>query len=465
MTDFVVWIPETIRLDGDDLVAEAAVPLLPASKIASGIFHPDRIPALPASKIAGQLLPEQLPPFEEGELDQALIEAVIAQHVGASDPHAQYAKESDLGTAAYHPESDFAVAALPAQVMADHLAAPDPHPQYLRSDEVQSAAYQPASAFATAAQGGRAETALQPTSPIDPAQLAGSQAYGRSLLAMADAASLRADLDVTRLSVGGRLSLASNNPVPTSNITAATTLYYSPYLTDRIPVRVNGQWVSRAFGELTLPLTTANHLANGVYDVFAEASGSSIVLSTVAWSSATARAGTLLRINGLLADAQERLYLGTIGITATAGQCEDSETNRFIWNAYNREQRPVRRTETTVNWSNSSATWRSWNGSTANRITVVSGLGVSPIDLTFMARFDTSSGNWGALGLAINSTTAPTSTIAFGHANPCINTPSTRLCRLLGIGRHYLQAMETTSGAAVTFYGSGSGGIEGLWTT
>jgi hypothetical protein len=45
MTELAVHLPTELALQPQDLLDEASIPLLPASKIARGQFHPDRIPA------------------------------------------------------------------------------------------------------------------------------------------------------------------------------------------------------------------------------------------------------------------------------------------------------------------------------------------------------------------------------------------------------------------------------------
>lgn len=44
MSELAVYIPSEIAITPQDLVDEAAIPLLPANKIARGTLHPDRIP-------------------------------------------------------------------------------------------------------------------------------------------------------------------------------------------------------------------------------------------------------------------------------------------------------------------------------------------------------------------------------------------------------------------------------------
>lgn len=61
MTELNVWLPSEISVSPESLVNEAQIPLLPASKIGSGVLHPNRLPHIPADRIEGQLADEQLP--------------------------------------------------------------------------------------------------------------------------------------------------------------------------------------------------------------------------------------------------------------------------------------------------------------------------------------------------------------------------------------------------------------------
>jgi hypothetical protein len=72
--------------------------------------------------------------------------------------------------------------------------------------------------------------------------------------------------------------------------------------------------------------------------------------------------------------ATTRRYVGTIRITAVTGQCEDSETKRYVWNMYNRVGRSIYKTDTTSHTYNSS-TVRPWNNDATNKTSFVYGDG------------------------------------------------------------------------------------------
>jgi hypothetical protein len=119
MSELAVYIPAEIALHPQDLVDEVAIPLLPASKIARGQLHPDRIPGSIArvadvtqqieAAIQGlgspgenDLSSEVDALFEavEGKADvthtHPEMEAAIESHTNATDPHPAYVKIADL---------------------------------------------------------------------------------------------------------------------------------------------------------------------------------------------------------------------------------------------------------------------------------------------------------------------------------------------------------------------------------
>ncbi len=63
------------------------------------------------------------------------------------------------------------------------------------------------------------------------------------------------DTDVAATIPGGRLTLTAGTPVTTSDVTAATTLYYTSYMHGYIPLYYGGTWYNYAIGSPSLKLT------------------------------------------------------------------------------------------------------------------------------------------------------------------------------------------------------------------
>ena len=176
----------------------------------------------------------------------------------------------------------------------------------------------------------------------------------------------------SELLVQGRLTLTSGTPVTTSDVTAATTVYFTPYKGNRISLYYDGDWHNYTFSELSLSLS--GYTADTNYDIFAYNNGSSIVLESTAWSTGTTRATGLTTQDGVYvkSGAITKRYLGTIRTTSTTGQCEDSITKRLCWNYYNRVNKRMR-LEDTSSHSYGTASWRYFDNDSSNILEIVCG--------------------------------------------------------------------------------------------
>ncbi len=141
----------------------------------------------------------------------------------------------------------------------------------------------------------------------------------------------------------GRLTLTSGTPVTTSDVTAAETVYFTPFRGNKIDLydSTNAQWVRVPFSELSLDVPDATQMN----DVFIYLSSGVLTLEAVAWTNDTTRATALTTQNGVLvkSGAVGRRYLGSFyGTTAGNGQTEDSIAKRYVWNYYNRVGRDMK---------------------------------------------------------------------------------------------------------------------------
>lgn len=86
MSELAVYIPSEIAITPQDLVNEAAIPLLPASKIARGTFHPDRIPPdfARTADVAAQIQ-EAIQGLGTGESPSEEIDALFEAVEGKAD--------------------------------------------------------------------------------------------------------------------------------------------------------------------------------------------------------------------------------------------------------------------------------------------------------------------------------------------------------------------------------------------
>lgn len=277
---------------------------------------------------------------------------------------------------------------------------------------------------------------------------------------------------------GGRLTLTSGLPVTTADVTAATSIYYTSYLSGTVGLYgglIGNIWYcynfSETSGELSLALGT---VTSGLpYDVFCYANAGVPTLEKLAWTNGTTRATGISLQDGRYckADDKTRLYLGTIFTTSTT-TTEDSELNRLVWNMYNRVDRVLNQSDTTASWTYTTATWRSQNNSTGNRVGVVVGLaGVSAIDLSnyiVVGATPTTGAIDVALGIGENSTSTP-STYNKGrdfvtHYRSAFGTvtldcsPSSRLVKTAPLGYNYYQQIEYSGASGTTtWYGNDAG--------
>lgn len=191
-----------------------------------------------------------------------------------------------------------------------------------------------------------------------------------------------------------RLTLTSGVPITTADVTAATSVYVTPYNGNALTFYDGGTtWTHHAFTEqtITVPSTTAT-----IYDVFCWYTGSAVECfadSTTDWASATSRgtgAGTpeLVLQNGVPVNANSIsgkcgatacTYYGSFRTTGVSGQTEDSGVStypnrRFVYNYWHQVRRPQRVIEATNSWTFSTdATFRQANANGNNQIEILCG--------------------------------------------------------------------------------------------
>jgi hypothetical protein len=274
-------------------------------------------------------------------------------------------------------------------------------------------------------------------------------------------------------------------------VTAATSLYYTPYTGNAVPVPVSaGVFKPMAFSEISLALdsTTTDsgyQAAGNLYDIFLYNNSGTLVVGTgPAWSSATTRGtggGTtqIQMVDGLWVNtnsvtlrlgtgssntvsvaAQMALYLRTMYATAN-GQTEmqfnptavsgGSSNVLGLYNAYDRCRVYSKCLDSAGPWTYSSTyVWRPADNSSANRITWVDGLAQSVVEASYFAAISASGSNDGRIGVSFDSASAAPNIIAFnvGATWTSLRTEDS----LQSLGLHYAQAMEMANGT-VQFYG------------
>lgn len=250
-----------------------------------------------------------------------------------------------------------------------------------------------------------------------------------------------------------RMTLTSGTAITTTDVTAATSIYLTPFKGNRLSLYDGSKWVEYTLTEKTLSLSGL--AATTPHDVFVYESGGVLTLEAVAWTNDTTRATALAYQDGIpcKSGTLTKRYVGTFRTTSTIGQTEDSFTKRFLWNYYNRSTRVLRVRDTTDSWTYATASYRSWNNSTANRVEFVRGLAEEPVSLSFTAQMLQTGSVAGAIGIGLGSTTANGAFI-YNYSIPSFATVLRAEYKdTPAVGYNYLQLLEYASGATVTFYG------------
>lgn len=87
------------------------------------------------------------------------------------------------------------------------------------------------------------------------------------------------------LPVHGRLTLTTATPVLTSNVTTATTIYFTPYLGDRISLYTGSFWKPYIFTEISIAVPSTIYR---LFDIYIYDNSGTITLEVVNWNQSTA---------------------------------------------------------------------------------------------------------------------------------------------------------------------------------
>jgi hypothetical protein len=273
------------------------------------------------------------------------------------------------------------------------------------------------------------------------------------------------DPGADELVAGGRLSLSSTEPVPTTDQSAKTILYYLPYVHDKI-----GLWNGSSYKNYTIPTgmsLTPTLAASKVYDVFCYLSGTTPTLELgPAWTNNTTRATDVVYHGDYGRKVKSgdvtRLWLGTIA-TDSSSKMNDTAQDRALWNAFNSVQRGLGLKTSTVSHSYVGAA-RAYNNDTSNKFEFVCGSETDTlVHVSFQGYMDATGASYPALGPNIDtSTSIPHTDIEFGLDGTAYGYISC-LCQYsyggnsglqptVVLGRHPIYACQAGSGTN-TFYG------------
>lgn len=284
-----------------------------------------------------------------------------------------------------------------------------------------------------------------------------------------DAKAMPADIAAAIRSLcQGRLTLTSGTPVTTSDVTAATTLYFTPYKGNQIGLYSGGVWAAVAFTENARSL--AGLTTTTPYDIFVyNNAGTATIDTPVVWANDTVRVTALALQDGVYVKNGDptRRYIGTIYTSAT-GQCEDSLAKRYVWNMYNRVLRPMRVQDATATWTYTSLTLRQVRASAANQLDFVRGISEDVVRATATNTGQNASAVNVYCAIGLDGTTAAPGSIQgiTTSGNAAIVQSAAIYDDLPSAGRHTLKWLEASSAAGTTTWnGSPFSGIEGILFT
>jgi hypothetical protein len=298
----------------------------------------------------------------------------------------------------------------------------------------------------------------------------------------------------------GRLTLSSNTPVMTSDVSGAGTIYYTPYAGNNIPIYTSGTgWAEHTFSQLTLTLNSSEQTQGTIYDIFAFLNSGVVTIGVncYAWGSplslitrGPAAAVQIEQLNGIWVNtngsfcvyngatsyntiaANSATYLGTVYIPTVGGEttvqfkptpASGGTANIIgIWNAYNRVPISSISRDSNTSWIDTHGTWVDADSSANNSISWVDGLQQTAVRARYSAlAASNTSPSASAFYLGVNldagSGTTPNVFAALTTVSGPNFSEDVEESFPPQLGLHYVQAVEQVSGTSpsATFYGDG----------
>lgn len=261
----------------------------------------------------------------------------------------------------------------------------------------------------------------------------------------------------------GRLTLTTLMPVATSNDTAKTTVYFTPYCGNRIAIYNGTVWRLYTFSEISIAVPNTT---NTNYDVFIYDNAGTLTLETAAWSSDTSRAPNfnLTTQNGVFvkSGATTRRYLGSFRTTGTSGQTENSTSRRFLWNYYHRKRLQLIANDSTDSWTYTTNTWRAANNNTTpgiGRVDFILGYPEDSVQADYWVTAGQSGSNERTASVGLDSTSSPSGTYHATNITDRVVVVGGEYAGLPDAGYHFLQSLEiSAANGTTTWFGDNGAG-------
>lgn len=264
----------------------------------------------------------------------------------------------------------------------------------------------------------------------------------------------------------GRVTLTTATPVMVATVSGATTVYYTPYVGNMVPIYDGTNMVPTVVAEVSQATTDTTKspaavAATKVYDLFVWNDAGTIRCTRgPAWTNSTTRGYTFTMVNGILLNttavtngpgASRGTWVGTIASNASStidyifGASASGGTASVlnVWNTYNRVFTATTVTDSGAAYSYASATTRQARASAGNQISFVLGAQEDGVNFHYSTNTDSGAAGAAVTGVGFDSTTT------FGVA-PWVVQCATNLSFggttsgvwNVGIGTHVLSANE-----------------------
>lgn len=293
---------------------------------------------------------------------------------------------------------------------------------------------------------------------------------------------------------GGYLTLSSdtNNPVLTADSSGASIVYYTPYVSNQVPIWNGTSFTIFAINQLTLTLTAPANLANTIYDVCIFSNSGVLTLVTgPAWANSgggTGSRGTgagttqISRQNGIWVNtvqitasnngvsytvpAQQCTYVGSILIDFVAGTVSNylsyGQNRKWsVWNAYNRLPIVLQAGDPTASWLNNAGVTGPSNATSGNAATALTGLAEEAVAAQFnqtVSPLTAGSNTRAQISIGLNTTgtigQSAVGAISVAGAGTITETLAANYLATPTIGINKFIELENGSGNVTSFFGT-----------
>jgi hypothetical protein len=268
----------------------------------------------------------------------------------------------------------------------------------------------------------------------------------------------------------GRLTLTAAVPVTTTDVTASTRVYYTPYKGNTVPIYNGSSFDSSTFAEIFQDTTDTTKspaavAASKVYDLFVWNDAGAIRCTRgPAWTNDTTRGYTLTMTNGIYLNtslitngpaALRGTWVGTI-FSDASNQLNDSAALRHVSNYYNRVRRNGFKSTATTNWQYQTNTFRQANAAidgTAFRCDVLLCAAEIMLDAEYAVGCEVNTISAASIGIGIDSTTTDSATRSTGIqvSSGVIQLAKANYTNYPGAGRHTIVPLEKATGTTMTW--------------